>query len=160
MTRHPTDQWTAQQLREATPFGEGPRFLIRDNDKKYGESFEHVASEIEVLKIPYRAPRANAYCERFIGSLRRECLDHVIILNERHMHRIVKEYATYFNTDRPHQGINQRIPGQSVRPEPLESPPGNGKLVSRPVLNGLHHTYSWVGAQSVGHSQAQRPIIH
>jgi transposase InsO family protein len=160
VTRHPTDQWTAQQLREATPFGKGPRFLIRDNDKKYGDSFERVASEIEVLKIPYRAPRANSYCERFIGSLRRECLDHVIILNERHLHRTVKEYATYFNTDRPHQGIDQRIPGQSERPGTLESPPSNGKLISRPVLNGLHHTYYWAATQSVGHSQTQRPIVH
>jgi transposase InsO family protein len=160
VTRNPTDQWTAQQLREATPFGEGPRFLIRDRDSKYGESFAYVASDIEVLKTPYRAPRANAHCERFIGSLRRECLDHFIILNERHLHQIVKEYETYFNTARPHQGIDQRIPRQTERPEPLESAPDNGKLSSQPVLNGLHHIYSWVGAQGAGHSQAQRPIVH
>jgi transposase InsO family protein len=157
VTRHPTDQWTAQQLREATGFGEGPRFLIRDNDDRYGESFKRVASGIEVLRTPYRAPRANAYCERFIGSLRRECLDHFIILNERHLYRIVKEYETYFNNTRPHQGIEQRIPCQQGR---TESPPVNGKLVSRPVLNGLHHTTSWVATQSVGHNQAQRPMYN
>ncbi len=75
VTRNPTDEWTAQQLREATPFGEAPRFLIRDNDRKYGTSFERAASGIDVLETPYRAPRANAVCERFLGSLRRECLD-------------------------------------------------------------------------------------
>jgi hypothetical protein len=110
-----------------------------------------------VLRTLYRTPRANAYCERFIGSLRRECLDHFIILNERHLYRIVKEYETYFNNARPHQGIEQHIP---CRPEPTESPPTNAILDSRPVLNGLHHTYSWGATQSVGHNQAQRPIYH
>jgi hypothetical protein len=116
-----------------------------------------IGSGIEVLRTPYRAPRANAYCERFIGSLRRECLDHFIILNERHLRRIVKEYETYFNNARPHQGIEQRVPCQQGRPE---SPPVGGKLSARPVLNGLHHTYSWVATQDVGHGQAQRPIYH
>jgi putative transposase len=75
VTRHPTDRWIAQQLRDATPFGEGPHFLIRDNDRKYSPSFDRVAAGIDVLKTPYRAPKANATCERFLGSLRRECLD-------------------------------------------------------------------------------------
>jgi transposase InsO family protein len=157
VSRNPTDAWTAQQLREATGLGEQPGFLIRDNVNKHGESFKRVASEMEVLRTPYRAPRANALCERFMGSLRRECLDHFIILNERHLHRIVKEYGTYFNNSRPHQGIDQRIPCQAGLPE---SPPTNGILASRPVLKELHHTYSWVVAQSVGDSQAQRPVYH
>ena len=99
ITRNPTDQWTAQQLREATPFGEGPRFLIRDNDDKFGPSFARVAkgTGVEVLKTPYRAPKANAICERFLGSLRRECLDHFLILGECHLYRVVKEYIQYFN---------------------------------------------------------------
>jgi transposase InsO family protein len=159
VTRNPTDQWTAQQLREATPFGERPRFLVRDNDNKYGDLFTQVAdgTGIEVLKTPYRAPKANAICERFLGSLRRECLDHFLILNERHLYRLVKEYKLYFNRARPHQGIEQRIPCQSEPPGP---PPVNGKLSSRPVLNGLHHNYSWLATRSVGHSQAQRSIYH
>jgi putative transposase len=70
------DRWIAQQLRKATPFGEGPRFLIRDNDRKYGASFDQVVAGIDVLRTPYRAPKANAICERFLGSLRRECLDY------------------------------------------------------------------------------------
>ncbi|KPL20565.1 MAG: hypothetical protein AMJ93_11560 [Anaerolineae bacterium SM23_84] len=153
VTRNPTDQWTAQQLREATPFGERPRFLIRDNDNKYGPSFARVAAEIEVLRTPCRAPRANAICERFIGSLRRECLDHFLILGERHLYRVVKEYKEYFNHARPHQGIEQRIPCQPERPE---APPASGKVASRPVLRGLHHNYYWQAADSVG--QGTHPL--
>ncbi len=76
-TRHPTDAWVAQQLREATPFGHRPRYLIRDNDRKYGQAFSRVAaaSGITELRTAYRAPRQNAICERFLGSVRRECLD-------------------------------------------------------------------------------------
>ena len=78
ITRHPTDVWMAQQLREATPFGEHPRYLIRDNDAKFGLQFARVAAGagIEILKTPFHAPKANAICERFLGSVRRECLDH------------------------------------------------------------------------------------
>jgi hypothetical protein len=78
VTRSPTDEWVVQQLREATPFGQAPRFLIRDRDSKYGECFTRVAvgTSIEVLKTPYCAPKANAVCERFLGSVLRECLDH------------------------------------------------------------------------------------
>ena len=140
VTRHPTDKWLAQQLREATPFGEGPRFLIRDNDRKYGSSFRRVAigAGIEVLRTPYRAPKANAICERFLGSLRRECLDHFIVFSERHTHRIVKQYVHYFNYARPHQGIGQQIP---CRPVCLNKSDTDGQVVSRPVLGGLHHDY-------------------
>jgi hypothetical protein len=93
----------AQQLRETTPFGEGPRFLIRDNDKKYGERFQHVAdgANIDILKTPVEAPQANAFCGRFLSSLRRECLDYLLILSERHLRRIVHKYVTYFNQARP-----------------------------------------------------------
>jgi putative transposase len=138
VTRHPTDAWVAQQLREATPFGEGPRFLIRDNDKKYGEQFQHVVdgAEIEILKTPVEAPRANAFCERYLGSLRRECLDYMLILSERHLRGIVSEYVTYFNQARPHQGIDQRIP---CDPQVPDDP--DGEIVGVPVLGGLHHDY-------------------
>lgn len=81
VTRSPTDEWVAQQLREATPLGQVPRFLIRDRDRKYGDAFTRVAvsTSIEVLKTPYRAPKANAVCERSLGSVRRECLDHMLV---------------------------------------------------------------------------------
>lgn len=140
VTRHPTDRWLAQQLREATPFGAGPRFLIRDNDRKYGSSFSRVAfgTGSEVLRTPYRAPKANAICERFLGSLERECLDHFIILSRRHMYRIVKEYTYYFNYSRPHQGIDQQIPSLSVCSDMSSA---SGQVLSIPVLGGLHHDY-------------------
>jgi putative transposase len=151
VTRNPTESWVAQQLREATPFGDGPRHLIRDNDSKYGASFTKVAAGtgIETLRTPYGAPRANvarlrAVCERFLGSVRRECLDHILILSERHLHRVMREYQGYFNYARPHQGIGQSIPCQ---PELRDGPALSGKVVSRPVLGGLHHDYQWQPAK-------------
>jgi transposase InsO family protein len=137
VTRNPTDPWVAQQLSEATPFGQAPRFLIRDNDRKYGSRFTRVAkgTGIEVLRTPYRAPKANAICERWLGSLRRECLDHILILSERHLRRTLKEYIRYFNSARPHHGIAQSIPC------PPESLPHSGKIVPYPILGGLHHDY-------------------
>jgi len=87
VTRSPTDPWVAQQLREATPYGYAPTYLIRDNDRKFGPSFARVAttSDINVLRTPYRTPQANALCERFLGSARRECLDHFLIFQEKQL---------------------------------------------------------------------------
>jgi transposase InsO family protein len=137
VTRSPSDAWVAQQLREATPFGEQPTYLIRDNGRKYGGHFANVVAAIEVLRTPVRAPRANAFCERFIGSLRRECLDHARILSEKQLRRILNECVRYFNEDRPHQGIDQRIPTAPAVPSS-----DDGEIVARPVLGGLHHAYS------------------
>jgi len=140
VTRHPTDAWVAQQLREATPFGAGPRFLIRDNDAKFGTQFARVAagSRIEVLRTPVRAPRANAICERFLGSVRRECLDQLLILHENQLHRVLRAYCAYVNTARPHQGIGQAIPDVAEQVRALHAP---AALVSVPILGGLHHDY-------------------
>lgn len=143
VTRHPTDEWVAQQLREATPNGEGPKYLIRDNDTKFGSKFQQVCegSNIKVLKTPVRAPKANAICERFLGSVRREVLDHFLILNEPHLKRVLKAYVEYFNHNRPHQGIGQAIPNAKK----VEFPPIAGrKVVSFPILGGLHHRYEQV----------------
>ncbi len=146
VTRHPTDTWTAQHLKEATPFREAPRFLIRDNDSKFGERFTEVAkvSGIEVLGTPYRAPKANGFCERFLGSVRRECPDHMLIIGEKHLHRVIKEYVHYYNSVRPHQGIDQAIPQEAERYVQKPSPGAdvtNRKVISFPVLGGLHHDY-------------------
>ena len=139
VTRSPRDIWVAQQLRNATPFGEGPRFLIRDNDDKFGAHFQRAAAGIEVLRTPVRAPKANAICERFIGSVRRECLDHIFILSERHLRRLLHEYVDYFNHVRPHQGIG-RIPDPKYVDEISASLTQQSvKAVS--VLGGLHHDY-------------------
>jgi len=138
VTRHPRDAWVAQQLREATPFNQRPRYRIRDNDRKYGSAFDRVAagSRITVLRTPIRAPQANATCERFLGSVRRACLDHLLILGEGHLRRVLREYAAYCNTARPHQGVGQTIPSASSPPPP--SRPA-APIVSIAVLGGPHH---------------------
>jgi len=141
VTRAPTDAWTAQQLREATPYGHTPKYLIRDNDSKFGPCFARVAvtSGIKVLKTPYHAPRANAICERFLGSARRECLDHVLILHEKQLHRVLRAYVDYFNEARPHQGIQQRVPQGEVCSVPSDQ--RGDRIISIPVLGGLHYEY-------------------
>lgn len=142
VTAHPSDAWLAQQLRNATPFGHGPRYLIRDNDKKYGEYFARAAASasIQVLKTPFGAPKANSICERFIGSVRRECLDHLLIFGESHLRRVVSAYVDFSNMGRPHQGLHQRVPVPSpVTPAPLTT----SHVRSIAVLGGLHHVYEW-----------------
>jgi putative transposase len=142
VTRHPTDAWVAQRLREATPFDQRPRYLIRDNDGKYGPAFARVAtaSDITELRTAYRTPRQNAVCERFLGSVRRECLDHVLVLSERHLRRVLREYAGYFNRDRPHQGLAQQVPVVPEAGATLHA--AGGRVRVTPILGGLHHAYA------------------
>lgn len=149
VTRHPTDAWVAQQLREATPFGDVPRYLIRDNNDKFGKRSAAVAegSGIEIVNIPPRSPNLNAICERFVGSVRRECLDHVLILGERYLRRVLREYVeAYFNAARPHQGLRQQIPGARLH---HCRTPADGNVVAIPILGGLHHDYQ-LAALSLG----------
>jgi len=140
VTRCPADAWVAQELREATPYRDGPSYLIRDNDQKFGKRFAAVATgtAIEVVKIPPRSPDLNPICERFLGSVRRECLDHMVILSERHLRRVLREYVElYCNRARPHQGLGQAIPVVKSRPVS-----GIGtKVAPFPILGGLHHDY-------------------
>lgn len=138
VTRSPTDLWVAQQLREATPYGQTPKYLIRDTDKKFGPNFARVAtaSGIQVLRTPCRTPQANAVCERFLGSVRRACLDHFLIFHEKQLSQLLKAYAVYFNHARPHLGIQQQIPALPM----LSAPPPN-QVIAVPVLGGLHHDY-------------------
>jgi transposase InsO family protein len=141
VTRSPTDPWVSQQLREATPYGQVPKYLICDNDSKFGSCFARVAttSAIEILKTPYHAPRANAICERFLGSVWRECLNHVLIVSEKQLYRVLRAYVEYFNRARPHQGIRQQIPEREVTSVPSEQ--RGDRIISVPVLGGLHHDY-------------------
>lgn len=149
VTAHPTDEWAAQQLKEATPWDQRPKYLIHDNDGKFGAQFAAAAdsSSIEIKQMPPRAPKANAHCERLIGSIKRECLDYFIILNERHLKHIVNKFTTYYNERRNHQGINQKIPYRFQVKRPLPSSNEvKGQVVSTPMLNGLHHYYTYAAA--------------
>jgi putative transposase len=140
VTNSPSDAWVAQQLREATPWGKGPEYLIHDHDPLFGSLFSAVAksSGIEEVKTPCRTPQANGICERFMRSLRNDCLDHFLIRDDKHLARVVTEYTAYFNEDRPHQGIGQRIPGHFDLP--ISKP--SGRIRSKAILGGLHHSYS------------------
>ncbi len=136
VTRSPSEQWVAQQLRNATPDGVGPRCLIRDRDDKFGAAFDRVAkgTGIRVLKTAVRAPNMNAACERFLGSVRRERLDHVIVLGERHLLRLLQEYGMYFNKFRSHQGLGHGTPEGAANIGPAA-----GGIERAPILGGLHH---------------------
>jgi len=159
VTRSPTDSWVAQQLREATPFGQAPKYLIRDNDSKFGSCFTRVAttSAIEILKTPFHAPRANAICERFLRSVRQECLDHLLILHEKQLQHLLNAYVAYFNQARPHQGIKQQIPVLPVPSAPRHN--HREKVIAVPVLGGLHHDLCWLLGASVLKKQLESDLL-
>ena len=139
VTRSPNARWTAQQLRNATPLGVGPELIIRDNDEKFGADFDRAAKGVgtRVIKTAIHAPLMNAVCERFLGSVRRECLDHIIILGERHLRSVLDEYVGYVNESRPHQGLGQKVPVPRI----VDSSTADGRVVAFPVIGGLHHDY-------------------
>ena len=121
------------------PYDTRPRSLIRDNDSKYGERFDRLAaaSGIEVPRTPVRAPRANAVGERFLGSVRRACLDHLLVLSEGHPRRALHASVASFNRARLHQGLGQRIPAPPANRGVRAA--GSGRVDALPVLGGLHH---------------------
>ena len=132
---HPA-AWVWRQVVEATAWGRRPRFLLRDRDSVFGGAFGSplAALGIEQLLTPVRAPRANAVAERLIGTLRRECLDHLVVINERHLHAVLDEFAGYYNGARPHRTLGLATPLLADRP-------AMGPIRARPVLGGLHHIY-------------------
>ncbi|MCH7601928.1 MAG: transposase [Planctomycetes bacterium] len=138
VTTHPTAAWTAQQIINAFPFDDAPKYLIRDHDGIYGNHFHHRLKHmgIEEVVIAPRSPWQNPFVERVIGSIRRDCLDHVIVLNEVHLIRILTEYSNYYHTARPHQSLDHNAP----LPRTVE-PLGQGQVVADPILGGLHHRY-------------------
>jgi transposase InsO family protein len=136
VTAHPTAQWSAQQLRNAFADEESPRFLVRDRDTKLGEAFAETVSALgmDPILTAYRSPWQNGYCERVIGSIRRECLDHLIIMNESHVRAILRSYIHYYNTQRTHLGINKDSP----EPRGVQT---MGEIDKVAVANRLHHYY-------------------
>ena len=145
VTQHPTAEWTWRQIIEATPWGKHPRFLIRDRDACYGKAFVGRAKTIgiETIVTPFRAPQANSIAERMVGTFRRECLDHIIVLNERHLRVVLGGFVEHYNGSRPHQSLADTPPVPVPR---LLRPSGPARVVARSVLGGLHHEYRWEAA--------------
>ena len=143
VTRYPSGPWVAQQAPNLVmDMGERAgrfKFLIRDRDAKFTAAFDSVFTDIgaKVIKTPVRAPRANAFAERFVGTLRRECLDHLLIVNERHLRGVLTDWQAHYNEHRPHQGRQQQAPNdQPDRVVDLAVP-----IRRRPVLGGLINEY-------------------
>ena len=141
-TAHPTSEWIVQQLREAFPLPCPYRYVVFDRDRKFASEVPRFlkASGIQAVRTSVRSPWQNGVAERWVGSIRREMLDHVIPLNERHLMRLSLEYVRYYHEDRPHIGLNKESPGARK----LEAGPGAAShVVALPRIGGLHHRYSW-----------------
>jgi putative transposase len=138
VTAHPTAVWTAQQMIEAFPEDSAPRYLLRDRDQIYGEEFRLRVKGMqieEVITAP-RSPFQNPYAERVIGSIRRECLDHLLIIDENHLRRILRDYFDYYHNSRPHQSLERNSPA----PREIEAR-AKGKVIAIAQVGGLHHRY-------------------
>ena len=136
VTSNPTADWIARQITEAFPWNEAPRYLIRDRDQIYGVAVRHRLRAMGIRDTPIapRSPWQNGFAERLIGSIRRECVDHVVVLGEAHLRRILTKYAAYYNQLRTHRSLNKDAP---IHRAILHV----GRIVSAPVLGGLHHHY-------------------
>jgi transposase InsO family protein len=137
VTTHPTAEWLAQQIVEAFPWDTAPSYLVRDNDAAYGQAFTNRIRTMGIRDRPIapRSPWQNPYVERLIGTLRRECLDHVLIFGERHLHRVLTLYSLYYNETRTHLGLAKDVP----IPRAVQR---SGSIVASPILSGLHHSYA------------------
>jgi transposase InsO family protein len=138
VTEHPTLEWTIQQLREACPWNQSPQYLLRDRDAIYGGHLVAVIQGmgIEEVRAAPRSPWQNPYVERLVGSIRRECLDHFIVWNQRSLRRILQNYFAYYEHSRTHLGLAKDSP----EPRAVERPE-QGRIVSIPQVGGLHHRY-------------------
>jgi transposase InsO family protein len=137
VTDHPTAEWIARQITEAFPWDEAPTHLVRDRDARYGHAVKHRLAAMGTRDHPTapRSPWQNGHAERLIGSIRRECLDHTVILGEDHLRRVLKAYAAYYNHLRPHLAL--------AKGAPLSRPVRRyGEIIGRPILGGLHHEYT------------------
>ncbi|MCP3984849.1 MAG: transposase [bacterium] len=145
MTALPTPEWILQQLREAFPYDAAPRFLILDRDGLFDPSVLNFlrALAITPVRTAPRSPWQNGVVERWIGSVRRELLDHVVVFHERHLHRLLAEYVAYYLEDRPHLALEKNAPAG----RPVERPPqADSRIVAFPRVGGLHHRYAWRAA--------------
>jgi transposase InsO family protein len=142
VTAHPTAAWVWRRLIQAMPLGRQPKYGLRDRDSVSGRDFLTRAQRlgIDTLLTPFRAPRANALAERVVRTVRNECLDHVLVVNERHLEGVLREDLAYSNSARPHRSLGPGPPllRQLARPAPTGSP---GRVVACAVLGGLHHAY-------------------
>lgn len=138
VTTNPSADWTGLQLIQAFPFDSAPRFLVRDRDGIYGQQVPVTlkAMGIEQIVTSPRSPWQNGYCERVIGSIRQDCLDHIVVLSERHLRRVLKEYLAYYHQSQTHLGLEKDAP----EPRVVQAQ-DVGPVVSKPVLGGLHHRY-------------------
>ena len=136
VTDHPTAEWIAQQITEAFPWDETPTGIIRDRDARYGHAVRWCLSAMGIRDHPIapRSPWQNGHAERLIGSIRRECLDHVVVMGEVHLRRILAGYASYYNGFRTHLSLGKDAPTR----RPVHRV---GQLVAKPILGGLHHQY-------------------
>ena len=143
ITANPTAEWTAQQITEAFPRDEAPKLLIRDRHRAYGRAFRNRVTAMGILDVQTapRSPWQNGYVERIIGSIRREFLDHIVALDERHLSRILKCYFAYYNQSRTHLALNKDAP----IPRPTASASGD-QVVAIPEVGGLHHRYERLAA--------------
>jgi len=147
VTAHPTADWTAQQFRMIVPGDNAHRYVIHDRDSIYSEGVDRTlaAMGLTVLRTPVRAPQANAFCERLVGTIRRECLDFMIPFNERHLRQILREWVGHYNRGRPHSSLGPGIPDSRTTPVIPESGryriPMDHRVVATPILAGLHHEY-------------------
>ncbi|MGH9627693.1 MAG: integrase core domain-containing protein [Bryobacteraceae bacterium] len=138
VTAHPTAEWTAQQMREAFPWDSAPHYLLRDRDRIFGRDFVEQVRAMgikQVLSAP-RSPWQRAYVERVIGTIRRECLDHLIVFNEASLYRHIHLFIGYYHRTRTHLGLQKDAP----EPRPVQSPEA-GRIISIPEVGGLHHRY-------------------
>ena len=138
ITEHPTAQWTAQQIVEAFPWETAPRYLLRDHDAVYGAVFPQRVENLGIteVKISSRSPWQNPYAERVIGSIRRDALDHVIVLGEQHLRRVLQSYVEYYHHWRTHRSLAMDSP----EPRAVQ-PPDLGQVKKLPEVGGLHHHY-------------------
>jgi putative transposase len=142
VTEHPTAAWTAQQLRNAFPENEPPRYLLHDRDSVFADVATTIAAmNSQAVRTAPRSPWQNAYVERVIGSIRRECLDHVIVMNAAGLHRVITDYVAYYMCSRTHLALGRDTP--LTRPV---SPPSDGRIVATPEVGGLHHRYLRIAA--------------